>query len=107
MNSRLKPSWLSVADAPDKFTIEVTEYGIEDGKYGESDYVSGSVLNIPRKVRLNQKSLLFLQGHGIDCSEEILKARLVGRKLRFEKTKLGAFTALVVTALVAEKKEKA
>ena len=104
MTSRLKTSWLSVADAPDKFTIEVTGYGIEDGKYGESDYITGTVLKIPRKVRLNQKSLLFLQGHGIDCTEKVLKERLVDRKLRFEKMKLGNFTALVVTALVAEKK---
>ena len=104
MTSRLKPSWLTVANAPDKFTVEVLGYGIEDGKFGEQDYIEGRVLNIPRKIKLNQTSLLFLQGHGIEATEEVLKARLLFRKLRFEKKKLGSHNCLVVTALVAEKK---
>ena len=104
MTSRLKSSWITVAHAPKKFIVEVTGYGIEDGKYGESDFIEGSVENIPRKIRLNQKSLLYLQGHGIDCNQENLEKELPGKKLKFEKMKLGAFTALVVTALVTKKK---
>ena len=106
MNTRLKPTWLLVRDAPSKFTVEVTNYGIEDGKYGESDFVEGLVEGIPRKIRLNQKSILYLAEHKIAPDEKNFKKMLPGRKLIFVKEKLGAYEALVVQGIVAERRSK-
>ena len=107
MTSRLTTSWLNVAKAPDKFTVTVTYYGIEDGKYGESDFIAGDVESIPRKIKLNQTSLLYLAQHKHDPTEEGLTKSLPGCKLRFEKKKLGNFDALVVCGIIAKKEKKA
>ena len=107
MNTRLKPTWLLVVNAPEKFTVEVMNYGIEDGKYGESDFVEGLVEGIPRRIRLNQRSILYLAEHKIAPNEKNFTEMLPGRKLIFVKEKIGNFMALVVNGIVAERRSKA
>ena len=101
MNSRLKPTWLKVTDATEGFTVEVVNYGIStEGKYGESDYIECDLDGIPRRIKLNQASLMYLATHKIAPSEENLKKNLPGKKLMFQKQKLGNFWALVVVGIV-------
>ena len=101
MNNRLKPTWLKVADAPDKFKVVVNEYGIErEGKFGDTDYVVGFVDTLERKIRLNQKSILYLAEHKIAPTETNFTDMLPGKELWFEKMKIGNFEALVVVGIV-------
>ena len=105
MNSRLKPTWLKVADAPERFNVVVNDYGIDIGKYGESDFIIGDFIThggdvIQRKIRLNQKSLLYLAEHKIAPTESNLKDMLPGKELIFEIQKIGNFQALVVVGIV-------
>ena len=100
MTNRLKPTWLKVADAPEKFHVVVNDYGIEDGKYGETDFITGLVETIPRKIRLNQKSILYLAEHNMIPTESHLKKWLPKKELIFEVQKIGNFEALVVVGIV-------
>ena len=101
MTNRLKPTWLKVADAPEKFHVVINEYGIErEGKYGDTDFIIGSVEGLERKIRLNQKSILYLAEHKIAPTETNFKDMLPGKELIFEKMKIGNFEALVVVGIV-------
>jgi len=104
MNSRLKPTWLKVAEAPERFNVVVNDYGIDIGKYGESDFIEGELDGLVRRIRLNQKSLLYLAEHKIAPTESNLKDMLPGKELIFEIQKIGNFQALVVVGIVKKGK---
>lgn len=95
MSTRIKPTYLKAIDAPKKFSLIVEKYAIyigvnDKGEDYEYDYVLATLDKVPRRVNLNQASILFLAANGYDPSEEGL-AELEGAKLWFETHPSGRF----------------
>lgn len=110
MNTRIKPTYLKAIDAPKKFSILVQAYDIyrgtnEKGEEYEYDYVLATMEKVPRRVNLNQASVLFLAANGFEPSEEGLK-ELEGATLWFETHPSGRFMSYSVVKVKPATKQK-
>jgi len=110
MTTRIKPTYLKAVDAPKKFSILVERYAVyrgtneKDEDY-EYDYVLATMDKVPRRVNLNQASILFLAANGFEPSEEGLN-ELEGATLWFETHPSGRFMSYSVVKVKPATKQK-